>query len=77
MVREDTGTLGKVLSMPGWRPMKHLAVRMHFLRCGGLDDWSVEGVLSFVFVEMTSLGSTDPNTSSQHNQSGLTEEVLV
>ncbi|GFU71812.1 hypothetical protein TNCV_4487971 [Trichonephila clavipes] len=32
----------KVLPVPGWRPMKHLAVRVHFLQCGGLlDDWSV------------------------------------
>ncbi|GFV63936.1 uncharacterized protein TNCV_12181 [Trichonephila clavipes] len=42
MVREDTGPLVKVLAVPGWRPMKQLAVRVHFLRCGGLlDDWSV------------------------------------
>ncbi|GFU90885.1 uncharacterized protein TNCV_4922181 [Trichonephila clavipes] len=41
----------KVLPVPGWRPMKPLAVRVHFLRCGGLlNDWSVEGVLSLVFV---------------------------
>ncbi|GFV68622.1 uncharacterized protein TNCV_2274851 [Trichonephila clavipes] len=54
--------------------MKQLAVRVHFLRCGGLlDDWSVEGVLSLVFVEMRSLGST----SSQYNQSGLIEELLI
>ncbi|GFS53933.1 uncharacterized protein TNCV_3761541 [Trichonephila clavipes] len=38
----------KVLPVPRWHPMKQLAVRMHFLRCGGLlDDWSV---LSLVFV---------------------------
>ncbi|GFV08395.1 uncharacterized protein TNCV_328291 [Trichonephila clavipes] len=31
----------KVLPVPGWRPMKQLAVRVHFLRCGGfLDDVS-------------------------------------
>ncbi|GFX63256.1 uncharacterized protein TNCV_3895811 [Trichonephila clavipes] len=72
------GPLGKVLPVPGWRPMKQLAVRVHFLRCGGLlDDWSVEGVLSLVFVKMPSLGSTDPNTSSQHNQSGLIDELLT
>ncbi|GFV97928.1 e3 ubiquitin-protein ligase RNF13 [Trichonephila clavipes] len=28
----------KVLPVPGWRPMKQLAVRGHFLRCGGLLD---------------------------------------
>ncbi|GFS62573.1 uncharacterized protein TNCV_1263261 [Trichonephila clavipes] len=51
MVREDTGALVKVLPVPGWRPMKQLAIRVHFLRCHGLlDDWSVEGVLSLVFV---------------------------
>ncbi|GFT95291.1 hypothetical protein TNCV_3325941 [Trichonephila clavipes] len=51
MVREDTGDPSEVLSVPGWWPMKHLAVRVHFLRCGGLlDDWSVEGILSLVFV---------------------------
>ncbi|GFW43057.1 uncharacterized protein TNCV_1474521 [Trichonephila clavipes] len=60
--------LVKVLSVPGWRPMKQLAVRVHFLQCGGLlDDCSVKGVLSLVFVQMTSLESTGPNTSSQHN----------
>ncbi|GFY09457.1 e3 ubiquitin-protein ligase RNF13 [Trichonephila clavipes] len=43
--------LVKVLPVPGWRPMKQLALRVHFLRCGGLlDDWSVEGVLSLIFV---------------------------
>ncbi|GFW79337.1 e3 ubiquitin-protein ligase RNF13 [Trichonephila clavipes] len=49
---EDTqGLIMKVLPVPGWWPMKQLAVRVHFLRCGGLlDDWSVEGVLSLVFV---------------------------
>ncbi|GFX24895.1 e3 ubiquitin-protein ligase RNF13 [Trichonephila clavipes] len=45
------GPLVKALPVPGGRPMKQLAVRVHFLRCGGLlDDWSVEGVLSLVFV---------------------------
>ncbi|GFV25291.1 uncharacterized protein TNCV_4642521 [Trichonephila clavipes] len=35
--------LMKVLPVPGWRPMKQLAVRVHYLRCGGLlNDWSVE-----------------------------------
>ncbi|GFW26797.1 uncharacterized protein TNCV_3623331 [Trichonephila clavipes] len=51
MVREDTGVPNEVLPVPEWRPMKQLAVHVHFLRCGGLlDDWSVEGVLSLVFV---------------------------
>ncbi|GFW02053.1 uncharacterized protein TNCV_4853931 [Trichonephila clavipes] len=45
------GALMKVLPAPGWRPMKQLAVRVHFLRCDSLlDDWSIEGVLSLVFV---------------------------
>ncbi|GFX36361.1 uncharacterized protein TNCV_4932741 [Trichonephila clavipes] len=58
------GPLMKMLPMPGWRPIKQLAVRVHFLRCGGLlDDCSVESVLNLVFVLMTSLGSTDSNTS--------------
>ncbi|GFS98854.1 uncharacterized protein TNCV_3528401 [Trichonephila clavipes] len=49
MVRKDTGPLVKMLPVLGWRSM--LAVRVHFLRCGGLlDDWSIEGVLSLVFV---------------------------
>ncbi|GFW74609.1 uncharacterized protein TNCV_961841 [Trichonephila clavipes] len=44
------GPLMKVL--PGWRPMKQLAVRVHFLRCGVLlDDWSVKVLLSLVFVK--------------------------
>ncbi|GFX95556.1 hypothetical protein TNCV_4825711 [Trichonephila clavipes] len=48
MVREDTGSLMKVIPAPGWRPIKQLAVRVHFLQCGGiLDDWSV---LSLVFI---------------------------
>ncbi|GFW67397.1 uncharacterized protein TNCV_2596301 [Trichonephila clavipes] len=67
-----------MLPVAGWRPMKQLAACMHFLRCGGLlDDWSVEGVLSLVFMVMTSLGSTGPNTSSQHNQSGLIDKLLA
>ncbi|GFX17178.1 uncharacterized protein TNCV_2857011 [Trichonephila clavipes] len=41
--------LVKVLRVPGWRPMKQLAVHVHFARYDGLlDDWSVEGVLSLV-----------------------------
>ncbi|GFX18016.1 e3 ubiquitin-protein ligase RNF13 [Trichonephila clavipes] len=45
------GPLVNVLPVSGWQPMKQLAVCMHFLRCGGLlDNWSVEGVLSLVFV---------------------------
>ncbi|GFX83236.1 uncharacterized protein TNCV_4988301 [Trichonephila clavipes] len=45
------GILMKVLHVPRWWPMKQLAVRVHFLRCGDLlDDWSIEGVLSLVFV---------------------------
>ncbi|GFW84303.1 uncharacterized protein TNCV_1131721 [Trichonephila clavipes] len=68
----------KVLPVPGWWPIKQLAVRVHFLRCGGLlNDWSVKGVLSLVVVQMTSLGSTGPNTSAQHNQSGLIDELLA
>ncbi|GFW00765.1 uncharacterized protein TNCV_2305381 [Trichonephila clavipes] len=47
MVREDTRAPSEGDTVPGWRLMKQLAVRVHFLRCGGLlDDWSVEGVLS-------------------------------
>ncbi|GFV34836.1 uncharacterized protein TNCV_1451401 [Trichonephila clavipes] len=72
------GPLVKVLSVPGWWPMKQLAVRVHFLRCGGFfDDWPVKGILILVIVQMTSLGSTGPNTSSQHNQSGLIDELLA
>ncbi|GFV77156.1 uncharacterized protein TNCV_1771681 [Trichonephila clavipes] len=78
IVREDTGPLVKGLHVPRWRPIKQLAARVHFLRCGRLfDGWSVYGVLSIVFVKMTSLGSTGPNTSSQHNQSGLIDELLT
>ncbi|GFT47230.1 uncharacterized protein TNCV_3748491 [Trichonephila clavipes] len=75
MVREDARALVKVLPVPGWRPMKQLVVRVHFLRCGGLlDDWSVEGVLR---VNDISRGSTGLNTSSQHNQRGLIDELLA
>ncbi|GFW10728.1 uncharacterized protein TNCV_4918471 [Trichonephila clavipes] len=43
--------LMKVIPVPGWRPMKQLAVRLHFLRCGCLlVDWSEEGILSPVFM---------------------------
>ncbi|GFX12742.1 uncharacterized protein TNCV_3437161 [Trichonephila clavipes] len=43
------GILVKVLSVSGWWPMKQLAVRVHFLQCGGfLDDWPVKGILSLV-----------------------------
>ncbi|GFS51745.1 uncharacterized protein TNCV_614081 [Trichonephila clavipes] len=45
------GPLVKVIPVPEWRPMKQLAVRMHFLGFGGLlDVWSIEDVLSLVFV---------------------------
>ncbi|GFW13444.1 e3 ubiquitin-protein ligase RNF13 [Trichonephila clavipes] len=45
------GPLMKILPVPGWRPMKQLAVRAHFLRRGRLlNDWSVVGVLSLIFV---------------------------
>ncbi|GFW85516.1 uncharacterized protein TNCV_145611 [Trichonephila clavipes] len=41
--------LMKVLPVPGWRQMKQMAVRVHFLRYGSLlDDWSVESVLSLI-----------------------------
>ncbi|GFW34607.1 hypothetical protein TNCV_952351 [Trichonephila clavipes] len=37
MGREDTGVPNEVITYsPGWRLMKQLAVRVHFLRCGGL-----------------------------------------
>ncbi|GFW93060.1 uncharacterized protein TNCV_3888011 [Trichonephila clavipes] len=42
------GALVMALQAPGGQSMKQLAVRVHFLRCGGLlDDWSVEGVLAW------------------------------
>ncbi|GFY21770.1 uncharacterized protein TNCV_1169141 [Trichonephila clavipes] len=45
------GPLIKVLPVPEWQPIKQLAVSAHFLRCGSLlDDWSIRGVLSLVFV---------------------------
>ncbi|GFY02871.1 e3 ubiquitin-protein ligase RNF13 [Trichonephila clavipes] len=44
------GPLMKVLPVPGWQSLKHLAVRVNFLRCGDLlDDCYVEGVLSLIF----------------------------
>ncbi|GFV28770.1 e3 ubiquitin-protein ligase RNF13 [Trichonephila clavipes] len=36
--KKTQGPLMKVLHVPGWRPMKQLAVRVHFLRCGALLD---------------------------------------
>ncbi|GFX59138.1 hypothetical protein TNCV_936531 [Trichonephila clavipes] len=46
IVREVTGPLVKMLHVPGWLLMKQLAVRVHFLRCGGLlGDLSDEGVV--------------------------------
>ncbi|GFV76167.1 uncharacterized protein TNCV_4672561 [Trichonephila clavipes] len=72
------GPLMKVQPVPGWRPMKQLAVYMHFLRCGSLlDDWSIEGILNMVFVQMKSLRCTGSNTSSQHNQSDLIDQLLA
>ncbi|GFX91564.1 e3 ubiquitin-protein ligase RNF13 [Trichonephila clavipes] len=51
LFEKTQGPLVKVLPVTGWRSTKQLAVRVHFLRCGGLlNDWSVEGVLSLVFV---------------------------
>ncbi|GFW79376.1 hypothetical protein TNCV_2477831 [Trichonephila clavipes] len=74
MVQEDTGPPSEGISAP----VKQLAVRVHFLRCGGLlNYWSVEDVLSLVFLYMTSLGSTGPSTSSQHYQSGLIDKLLA
>ncbi|GFX56490.1 hypothetical protein TNCV_74361 [Trichonephila clavipes] len=50
-LEKTQGPLVKKLSGSEWRSMKQLAVRVHFVRCGGLlDDWSTESVLSFVFV---------------------------
>ncbi|GFX72475.1 e3 ubiquitin-protein ligase RNF13 [Trichonephila clavipes] len=72
------GSLMKVLLVPGWRPLKQLAVCVYFLRCGDLlDYWSVEGVMILFFVSMTSLRSTGPNTSSQHNQSSQIDELFA
>ncbi|GFX51429.1 uncharacterized protein TNCV_3103621 [Trichonephila clavipes] len=77
MVREETGSPSEMLPMPGWQLMNHLAVHVHFLRCGDIiDDWSVKGVLSLVFEYMTSLGSSGPTTSSQHNHSCIIDELL-
>ncbi|GFX34472.1 hypothetical protein TNCV_3657101 [Trichonephila clavipes] len=54
------------------------STRAFLVRCGGLlDDWSVDGVLSLVFMLMTSLVSTGANTFSQHNQTGLIDELLA
>ncbi|GFV53576.1 hypothetical protein TNCV_1177721 [Trichonephila clavipes] len=51
MVRENTGSLLKVLPVPGRWPMKQLAVLVRFaLSSDLLDDWSVKGILSMVFV---------------------------
>ncbi|GFW37693.1 e3 ubiquitin-protein ligase RNF13 [Trichonephila clavipes] len=51
LLEKTQGPLVKVLPVAGWRPIKQLAVHVHFLQWGGLlDDWSVEGVLSLVFV---------------------------
>ncbi|GFU69505.1 uncharacterized protein TNCV_1350651 [Trichonephila clavipes] len=35
---KSQGPLVKVLPVPGWRPIKQLAVLVHFLRCSGLLD---------------------------------------
>ncbi|GFX43960.1 uncharacterized protein TNCV_4112391 [Trichonephila clavipes] len=45
------GPLVKVVPVPRGRPMMQLAVCVRFLRCGSfLDDLTVEGVLSLVFI---------------------------
>ncbi|GFU87120.1 uncharacterized protein TNCV_430241 [Trichonephila clavipes] len=44
-------SLMKVLPVPGWWPMKQLAVRVYFLRYGSLlNNWSSESALILVFV---------------------------
>ncbi|GFW09928.1 uncharacterized protein TNCV_4252571 [Trichonephila clavipes] len=46
MVREDTGAPNEGATCAWMADDEE-----HFLRCGGLhDDWSVEGILSLVFV---------------------------
>ncbi|GFW40703.1 hypothetical protein TNCV_4527921 [Trichonephila clavipes] len=63
----------KVLLLPGWRPMKQLAVHVHFIRCGGLlDDWSVEHPEPDLRINDISRIHW-----SQHNQSGLIDELLT
>ncbi|GFX85723.1 e3 ubiquitin-protein ligase RNF13 [Trichonephila clavipes] len=50
-IEKTLGLLVKVLPVPGWRTMKKLAVRVHLLRSGSLlDDLSVDGILSLVFM---------------------------
>ncbi|GFV39519.1 hypothetical protein TNCV_5038541 [Trichonephila clavipes] len=52
MVQEDTGDPSEGATFAWMEAMKQLAVRLHFLRCGGLlDNWAVERVLSLVFVK--------------------------
>ncbi|GFW21744.1 hypothetical protein TNCV_2529431 [Trichonephila clavipes] len=78
MVREDTGAPNEGATCTWIAFDEAVSCTRHFVQCGGLlDDWFVEGVLSLVFVLMTSLGSTGRNTSSQHNQSGLIDELLA
>ncbi|GFV75236.1 hypothetical protein TNCV_295511 [Trichonephila clavipes] len=49
--KKTQGPLMKMLSMPGWRPMEQLVLRMLFLRCGCfIDNWFIEDVLNLVFV---------------------------
>ncbi|GFU91515.1 uncharacterized protein TNCV_2542831 [Trichonephila clavipes] len=51
MVLEDTGAAGKGATCACMAADEAVVVRVHFLRCGGLlDDWSVESVLSLVFL---------------------------
>ncbi|GFT35907.1 hypothetical protein TNCV_2154601 [Trichonephila clavipes] len=78
MVREGTGAPNEGVTYVWMVADEAVGCTRAFLTMWwSLDDWSVEGVLSLVFVKITSLGSTGSNTSSQHNQSGLIDGLLA
>ncbi|GFX93603.1 uncharacterized protein TNCV_1587801 [Trichonephila clavipes] len=50
-VREYTGAPSEGATCAWMAVNEAVGCRVHFLRCGGLlDDWSVEGVLSLIFM---------------------------
>ncbi|GFV02644.1 uncharacterized protein TNCV_3202811 [Trichonephila clavipes] len=78
-LEKTQGLLLNVLPVPGWRPMKQLDVRVHFLRCGGvLDNWSVEDALCEPDLQINYISRIHwPQINSQHSQSGLIDKLLT
>ncbi|GFX22227.1 uncharacterized protein TNCV_2950731 [Trichonephila clavipes] len=78
MVREDTGAPNEGATCTWMATDEAVGCTCAFLTmCRFSQRLVCRGVLSLVFEQMTSLGSNGPNTSSQHNESGLIDELLA